>query len=423
MSLARTLSDLGVPDAEAHFADGWDEALARMPDPVPFLQPDYVDWAIEQAHLPPDMAEAVRAAARRIAADPAAVALAWYCHTLLFDGSARPPTHEWPLLPALGEDDGMFYVLVLFSGTPRMLEIHRARGIPAEVTRETALDLRLQLETQDYTEERGRWGISPGILGWLMWHWRGELVRLGRLQFALSTYRARLRAFRHRRTGAVVALSEPGMRYRRDGQVDGSAGIHDAEGGWEATLELGRMRVPCASRAARGYAISPWGSALPEPVSLSEEEWQPALAPGDPILDIHIPTGSPMDFDQCGESIRRALDFFPRHFPERPFAGFACHSWILDNQFEVLLPPASNLVRFQREVYLFPIPQGGGLIRRVFGYGYSEADVARLPRRTGMQRAFAAHLEAGGHFRGGGCFLLKDDVHWGSAYYRTRWPF
>jgi hypothetical protein len=147
------------------------------------------------------------------------------------------------------------------------------------------------------------------------------------------------------------------------------------------------------------------------------------LAPGDPNLDIHIASGSPMDYDQCGESIRWALDFFPRHFPDRPFAGFACWSWILDPQFESLLPASSNLVRFQREVYLYPVGGDSDVISTVFGYGHTADDQPSLPRKTTMQRAFAAHLESGGHFRDGGCFLLKEDVSWGSTYYRTHWPF
>jgi hypothetical protein len=39
-----------------------------------------------------------------------------------------------------------------------------------------------------------------------------------------------------------------------------------------------------------------------------------------------------------------------------------------------------------------------------------------------LQRAFARHLEVGGHFRGGACFLLKEDLAWGSQVYRRGWP-
>jgi hypothetical protein len=278
------------------------------------------------------------------------------------------------------------------------------------------LDLKLQLEREDYFQENGHWGISPRILGWLLNHWRGELYRLGRLQFVPGRFHGRLRAFRHRRTGAVVALSEEGVRYRADGQVDGAGGVSDAEGGWTAALLE-------TERGVEGCPIAPWGRTFREPAYLPADEWLPVLTPGDGVLDIHIAAGSPMEFDGCGDSLRRALAFFPRHFPDRPFAGFACGSWILDAQFEQLLPATSNLVRFQQEVYLFPGRSGSGTtLRTVFGHGLTLADLPRFPRETTMQRAFARHLEAGGHFRGGGCFLLKDDLAWGSQVYRRGWP-
>jgi hypothetical protein len=373
--------------------------------------------------LPNHVTEQALAAARRIAADPALRALFWYCHVRLFGpGEERPRTRDWPLLTAaLGPVAGLFNMLLLLSGTPHMQEVHRSRGIPAQVVRDTVLDLKLNLETEDYNIQYGRWGTGTTILGWLLLHRWGQLYRLGRLQFIPSEFRSPFRAYRHQGTGAVVALSEPGLDYRRDGQRDGSAGVFDPDA-WTSTLEETEHEVT-------GHPVSPWGYVLAEPVSLPKREWRLALAPGQPVLDIHIPAGEPMDFDRCGDSIRQALEFFPRYFPDKPFVGFACHSWILDTQFPDLLPPSSNLVRFQREVYLFPIPRGGGVIRRVFGYGFEEVDgtvsaedLVRLPRTTSMQRAFAAYMEAGGRFRGGGCFLLKEDVDWGGAVYRTRWP-
>lgn len=418
MKLRDTLEALGIPEAEEQFSPDWDRLMRQMPDPIPFLEPEYVDWACSQAHLSPEMTLAAQSAASRVVADPAPRALAWYWHAKLFSaGEPRAVPRGWPLLTeAMGKDAGMFNVLVLLSGTLRVLEIHRERGIPQDVTEATILDLRLQLETLDYSHEYGHWGISPWILGWLLLHWRGDLVRLGRLQFATSTFGARLRAYRQRETGEVVALSESGVRYRSDGQVDGAGGVFDATGAWTSALEEGDEGI-------RGNPITPWGDALAEPVVLPGKEWEQALAPGDPILDIHIPTGPPMDYDQCGESIRRALDFFPKHFPDRPFVGFACYSWILDSQFEELLPASSNLVRFQREVYLYPVADGDGVVGTVFGRGLTPEDLPGFPRNTTMQKAFAAHLESGGHFRGGGCFLLKEDVDWGSACYRTHWPF
>ena len=56
-------------------------------------------------------------------------------------------------------------------------------------------------------------------------------------------------------------------------------------------------------------------------------------------------------------------------------------------------------------------------------FGCDETAAKLLPRDTTMRRAFAEHLEQGGHFRGGGCFLLAEDFNWGSRTYRRGpWP-
>ena len=58
-----------------------------------------------------------------------------------------------------------------------------------------------------------------------------------------------------------------------------------------------------------------------------------------------------MDFEACGESMRTALAFFPRHFPERlPAVAFVCSTWFFDAQYQQILPATSNIVRFQREL-------------------------------------------------------------------------
>ena len=393
----------------------------RPPGTPFFLGEDFIRAACEAPGLKTETVARLITAARRVAHDETLRALAWYQHHRLFvAGAPSSEVRQWPVPDALGDDVGLFNALVLLSGTPHMQQVHRQHGVPDDVVRATVADLNLCIETEDYAEDHGIPGISPRILRWLLNHWRGDLYRLGRLQFVPARFGGRLRAFRHRRTGVVVALSEPGIRYRADGQLDGAGGVEDPEGAWVSALTL-------TEREAVGHPISPLGCALRETIALPADDWKLVLSPGDPTLDMHIAAGEPMDFDACGDSIRRALEFFPRHFPERPFVALTCFSWLLDAQFEHLLPRTSNLVRFQKEVYLFPIPfNGESTVATVFGRRMVAAwrgrDFAALPRATTMQRAFAAHLERGGHFRGGGCFLLPEDFRWGEQVYRVSSP-
>ncbi len=420
VKLETVLSVIGMQGRGDVFAD-WQEAEESRPcGEVPFLTESFVRWACGEAYLTEDMTQAAVSAARRVAGDEALASFAWYCHDRLFRHDARKINlGRWPdLTQALDRDAGMFYVLVLLSGTPQLQEIHRQRCIPPEDVRDTMLDLKRCLETENYRKRFGAWGISPFILSWLLHHWRAELYRLGRLQFIHTPMRGRIRAFRHKQTGLVVALSEAGVRFRADGQVDGTGDVIDRTSAWTSTLTITEKEIV-------GFPIHPLGAAVRHELALLRSDWTQELAPGDPVLDMHIPTGEPMTYDACGESIRRAMEFYPKYFPDKPFVGFTCYSWILDDQFERLLPPTSNLVRFEKEVYLFPISfPGRGPLETVFGF--KPDDIREAPRKTTMQRAFAEHIEKGGHFHGGGCFLLAKDFNWGTHFYRRRnfpWPW
>ncbi|MBN1671519.1 MAG: DUF5596 domain-containing protein [Kiritimatiellae bacterium] len=414
MNLQTTARKLGIEDAADVFREDWDAIQQTLPaGGPPFLQPEQIARDCETVLLPADMAQAVAAAAQRVAANDALSALAWYCHCRLFgERPVRPEFKSWPLpTHALDRDAGLFYVLVLLSGIPSMQRIHREREIPADVIRDTVADLKRCLETEDYFLRTGHWGISQNIFGWLMHSWRGDLYHLGRLQFKHGPFTGRLRAFRHRRARAVLALAEDGVAFRADGQMD-VAGQEGAPDGWTSTLEI-------SDTAIAGFPIDPRGFAVHRRLRLPASEWEPALLPNDRILEIHIPAGPPpMDYDACGESLRRALAFFPKYFPDRPFKAFVCSSWILDPQFEALLKPESNLVRFQKEVYLYPLRGGGTtMIWQVFGLRVK--DIRSAPRKTSMQRALAEHVEKGGRFRSGGCFLFPADFNWGAQVYRT----
>lgn len=403
-------------DAET-LRPNWEISQSQMPKgEITFLTPGSIRRVCQQVFLPDDMTQAILHAAQRIRNDRSLSALAWYCHYCLFEAEDRPAlARQWPLLTAaLGRDAGLFNVLVLLSGTPQLEELYRERNVPSDVFRDTVLYLKLRLEGEDCLGGfDGHWGIKPPLLAWTREYWTGNVLRVGRLTYALGKSRAKLRAFRRRTDGSVVALSEAGVQYRSDGQVEGAGGVSDGPSAWTSALSITDTEIV-------GHPIDPRGYAIPQPVSLARNEWQQELAPDDPVIEIHMAAGSPLAHDECGESLRRSLDFFPRHFPDRPFIGYTCHSWLLDPQFEELLPPTSNLVRFQKEVYLFPV-QGANTSTLKAVFGREMTDFSKAPRETTMQRAFARHLENGGHFRDGGCFLLPSEIqHWGGQFYRNQ---
>ncbi len=84
-----------------------------------------------------------------------------------------------PALPAhLGPIHRCFYVYVFAATLPYLRAYHRARGIPAAVSRQTLTDLGRHMAVH-------RWRSGETGLGrsWLPLHLRGLLFQLGRLQF------------------------------------------------------------------------------------------------------------------------------------------------------------------------------------------------------------------------------------------------
>ncbi|GGO60520.1 acyltransferase domain-containing protein [Nonomuraea cavernae] len=127
------------------------------------------------------------------------------------------------------------------------------------------------------------------------------------------------------------------------------------------------------------------------------------LGPGDPALHLHIPDFyGPLTQAACDDSLARAREFFPRHFPEEKYTVATCDSWLLDPQLRDHLPETSNIVGFQRRFRLGHRPEhphDSGPIEFVFGDPDLKPDA--LAPRTTLERAIVDHLRDGGHWYGG----------------------
>ena len=150
-------------------------------------------------------------------------------------------------------------------------------------------------------------------------------------------------------------------------------------------------------------------------------------APGDAVLDVHIPGDGPLTPDLCDASFAAARDFFPRHFPHEQHAHAVCRSWLLDGQLAEQLPATSNIIRFQRRFQLFPRLLNGDddVLEFVFGVPPGTADLSALPQDTTLQRAVVSHLRAGRHWhrRSGWAALgTADAERRGEPPHRSRRP-
>lgn len=360
--------------------------------------------------LPSEAADECVEAARRVTEDPDLLRLAVGTHRVLFEqADVDPAIYGWPrIIRALGEWTGPFYLLLGMSGIPHARAFLEGRGMSEAEARHACRDLYLWAHihrqrgilvdgTYRQPAETPRYGLGHRNLGWCHRVLLGRTVRLGRFQYIHRPYNRPFRVYRHRQAGAIHLLVENATGITRKGMLAG-----DDDPTWTSVL-IERTHTVTGSPVLDGRVRA-------EPTTLDLSEWSEVLRPGDPVLEIHIPEDGPMDVRACSDSLVQARDRFPLLFPDRPFKAFGCFSWLLDPQFQRILPPDSNIVQFQERCHLLPLNEGDGRagLTRIF---HTE-DLSSAPRDTSMQRAVLKHLESGGGLYYGGAVILAEELPW-----------
>ena len=404
------LAALDVTEAAPVLAPHWDESCASLPQGLPaFLQPEKIASLRALARLPQEADPVLQETARQIVASPPLLQLVWHCRRLLcecFDYDTAA-IRRWP---ALGDLSGAFYLLVGLAAIEPIRAIHQKLGIPQDISLDTCGRLYPEIVGRYGDHHDGQVGVWPGTVYWLRHYIRGDLYQVGRLEYMIRPFKGQVQAWRHRQQRTVAALAVDGAVF----DAEGLAVREEGPDTWRAELT---RQDDCVC----GYPVAPHGFAAQRRIELPLAQWQPALTEGDAILEVHIPGGGQMTPDSCRASMQQALEFFPRYFPEQNFVGFACGSWILNPQLAQIYRPDSNMVLWQRELYLYPIPSGdrSGL---VFVFGKDDIDLDTAPRDTSLRRALLDHMAAGGRLIGGGMFCLTEDfARFGQQPYRRGW--
>lgn len=359
--------------------------------------------ACEVFDLPTDCIPNVEYVCAQIRSNPALAELADLWHFLLFH---QPGTRGLPenVLPAptavLGERAPLFHIAVLVSGTEHTLQVYRDMGIAESI----ALDSLRQCGSQmiDHYQRYGVYGMR--FLGWMRNYFNAMMFRLGRLVFNPNTYTWAFHVYRHKTTGALQTMCTAGQRYRADGMADGCNGINDPNA-WTSELETGTDFV-------RGNPVAPTGEAVKEQITLDMAEWEPLITPGDGMIEIHIPgynSGGRMTWEDCLASYTQALGFFPRQYPQMSFTAFTCWSWLLDPALSKMLPPESNIVKFQSPFHLLPV-YGNHLQCYDLAFGDGDADLSTFTPKTSLQRAICDYVLAGNQMRSTAGYITMDEM-------------
>ena len=307
-------------------------------------------------------------------------------------------TNVWNLPDdILGCSTKTFSLAAMISGPQHALANFAATGVCEQIVFDSLGYIGRY--ARDIEAKRGVWGLES--IGWLSEYVRANVFRLGRLTFKSGKMGQPFRAFRHRQTGEVRVLCEGAGRYRQDGLSDGTNDVFDPNP-WTPVLEI-------SENAITGHRTSGEASVLLDQITMPTTEWEQVMAQGDEAVEVHVAGGSRLLPEECADAYRQALEFFPKHYPNANFKGFTIWSWLLDPNLAAILPPESNIVRFQRDFHQLPVcaneAQAYDLV-----FGDSKVDPTKFHCRTKLQEAIADYVRSGGRLRSAGGIITWDEA-------------
>ncbi len=312
-----------------------------------------------------------------------------------------------PEIQDITGDDKAFNLIVLLSYAPELENDYKQNNWSNEMFRQALRDFKIW--SDHCVENFGKPGLSyQGGYGWIHAQMLCQILRFGRLQCNIRAHFFQENiVFRHKNSRKVQVI----MNGRMDFNPDGLFRVADEP------LAFSSAPAVRTENTITGLPVSPDGIVSPEPVCLNLSEWEEVLSPGDPIINLHIPADGPLLPELCADSVRRMWDFFHQQ-TDFKVKAVCCESWLLDPQFPKILPPESNMLKFQMAGYLMPEYGESDCFGRVFGLKSRTEGIQSVPWNTSMRKAFGKFSTEGGHFRNGRIVLLPEDFPWGSNPYR-----
>ncbi len=283
---------------------------------------------------------------------------------------------------------------------------HAALGLPAEITDETCRGIGAGVfaALREYPDE------LVHKLGWAGLYCREIMFKAGLFVYRLSPISEKLPvwAFRERVSGKVAAVAADGIAVAANGLI----AAHGRPAAFVASLRETPTEIS-------GNLIDPRGRISSSRITLPLDAWENVLRPGVMTAEIHIPPGRSMLASDCGFSLQWAVQIIQKHLARQGARCLTCMSWILSPDWPQLLPD-SNLAKFMREVYLFPIQAGPTVgVNFVFRRPAEELDLRTAPRRTRLQRIMLDKLAKKEPLHAGGMFMLLEDAgKYGTQPYR-----
>lgn len=108
---------------------------------------------------------------------------------------------------------------------------------------------------------------------------------------------------------------------------------------------------------------------------------------GDNVLEIHIPQGDRICYDEIISSVNDARKFFEKYFPNFNYKYMTCHSWLLDETLKHFLNEDSNIVKFQTMFDIEFKQKSDAVLRYVFSWDTKRKNLKKKECKSEFAKA------------------------------------
>jgi GNAT-like C-terminal domain len=395
----------------------WAESTIVASDEPDFLSSEFIDHNLPiTGNTEADVADRLKSTAKKIRNSADLTRLARHTRYVLCNSLEKPEIKSWPELDQqLGEDCGVFYLLIAISLIPEIFKAFNKFRLPEKYAAACCKWINGTIQVYR-AAHNGTPGHNRAQLFWLRHYITGKLFRIGRFEYMNQTFPKAFPVvvYKNQHNGSIAALAKDQVRFDAEGYIL-PVEKSDSEAAFISCLKITEKHII-------GTPVSPRGMALDQQIKLVADEWTQILGPNSFTPGIHIPGGGKMSREACKESFLEAIEFYKKYFPEKKVDAFVCSSWIFWPEYEKAMPH-SNLAQFMRELYLFPFPPGKGKDGLFFIFGREDGNPTEYPRDNSVRRAMLDLYDERQFLRCGSMFILPEHLeHYGTQYYRNNCP-
>lgn len=263
------------------------------------------------------------------------------------------------------------------------VEILNKRNLPFDIISDSLFGL--ESEMLAYYDMHGRYGMRDYV-DWYLYFIRGEIIRIGRLQYQHFKFSNRYRVFKK---GDDIAVFPNNIEMHKLGSEFGSLGQTDEEGKYLATIEVKDGKVT-------GYRSDRYGEVAPTPVTL--EGYTEVVCEGDNLFSIHITNGEPFSIDLIRDSFARADEVVKKYYADLNIKGYIGYSWVFNKHLRDIMGRDTNITMLADLFTVYPFRGGHhGIYEYVFSCP-ANTPYEQLAEKTSMQKAIKKYLLDGNYF-------------------------